>query len=127
MFVAILLASGNPGGSNSAAANVSNATLTADIDKPKTGEHPQSQPAPKTIAEASDAEKRFITQNTPDMKNAAAAVGAMINLSGYLCSEVFYVEPLDGGQFYVDCIKHKGRDIKVRYIVDGSTGTVRPL
>lgn len=100
------------------------APAEASLSQPQS---PEVRASPRTIAEASDEEKRFITQNTPDMKQAADAVGLLINMSGHLCAEVFYVEPTDGGQFLVDCIKHEGRDIKVRYVVDGATGSAREL
>lgn len=129
VFIGAAVNAGKEKPSGSASNRSDNNALTSSTDASPApiAETPTRASNPMTIAEASDEEKRFITQSTLDMKNAADAVGAMINLSGYLCSEVFYVEPTDGGQYFVDCIKHKGRDIKVRYIVDGASGTARPI
>lgn len=127
ILVVILIAAGNPTGSDDRAIASPNPAPAAEISATIADGSSQSDLPTKTIADATEEEKRFITQNTPDMKQAADAVGLMINLSGYLCSEVFYVEPTDGGRFLVDCMKHKDRDIKARYVVDGATGTARPL
>lgn len=83
---------------------------------------PQINPLPPT------APRRSI-DNDPGVAEAQHAVAGLINLNGHLCAKVENVQPLQMREqvFEVTCTEYRGGSGKVRYLVDGSTGTASRL
>jgi hypothetical protein len=67
--------------------------------------------------------------NDPGVAEAQHAVAGLINLNGHLCAKVENVQPLQMRDqvFEVTCTEYRGGSGRVRYLVDGSTGTASRL
>lgn len=119
---AVLLAAGGLGAAFS----------DAPVEKPQlTDEHPTTTADKKPVESAAvnvSAPTRSI-HNDPRVAEAQHAVAGLINLNGHLCAKVENVQPLQMRDqvFEVTCIEYRGGSGKVRYLVDGATGTASRL
>ena len=99
------------------------------------------EPAPPSVAAAKTtpsakavqpdkqgASRQPVQIDDTDLADAKDAVAALINLNGHLCAEPVDVRPLKVRQsaFEVTCIEYRGGSGRVRYIVDGASGTAWP-
>jgi hypothetical protein len=67
--------------------------------------------------------------NAPGVAQAQHAVAGLINLNGHLCAKVENVQQLQMRDqvFEVTCTEYRGGSRRVRYLVNGSTGTASRL
>jgi hypothetical protein len=84
---------------------------------------------PADIEESKNLAPPRSIDNEPGVADAQNAVATLINLNGQLCAQVVNVQPLQVRDqvFEVTCTEYRGGTGKVRYLVDGSTGTASRL